>query len=45
MKELKKAIQKFWHDLTGHPKDKCVKTGGLSVRCECGKFISLSDYY
>ena len=41
-------IKYFWHFLVGCPKNRCEKvraSGKLSVRCECGRFISLSDYY
>lgn len=35
----------IWHTFAGHPKEVCEKVGALSVRCKCGEFISLSDYY
>lgn len=40
-----KVLKYILHTWFGCSKDKCEKVGALSVRCECGRFISLSDYY
>lgn len=44
-KNMNKLLKRFLHTWFGCPKEKCEKIGALSVRCECGRFISLSDYY
>jgi hypothetical protein len=41
----KKFWLNVWHSFFGHPKKDCIAVGGLSVRCKCGAFISLSDFY
>lgn len=33
------------HFFTGHPKKDCKDFGYLTVRCKCGSYISLVDYY
>ena len=41
----KRLLLNIWHIFAGHPKEDSVAVGELSVRCRCGKIISLYDYY